>query len=572
MRRAIRHGKLLGLDEPFFQRLCLGVVKLMGDDYPELRERAEVIDKLVSAEESAFRRTLDRGLRKLQQAVEKAKRDGQQSLAESFVGDLYATDGFPVDLTRLIAEESGLQVDEQAALAWVQQTHGAGNTKVGGEAVAAIYKQLTEEHGPTIFCGYEQENGQSTIVTLLRDGEPVEQARAGQTIELVSGETPFYGRAGGQVGDTGFIRGPEGVVRVEDTLKPGGTLIVHRGRVTEGTVSVGQQVDLEVDSGRRQAVRLNHSATHLLHHALRQVLGPHVAQKGSEVSPTQLRFDFSHFEAMTDEQLQRVEQLVNDEIRANAASRTDVTDYDTARDAGAMALFGEKYGDQVRVVRIGRESIELCGGTHTKRTGEIGLFRISAEEALAMGVRRIVATTGSGALEHDQRLQRQLRAAAQSLKVGMNDVVERIAKLQEQLKAREREVATLKRQLATGGGATDVMQQLQTIDGIKVLATRTPTGDPKTLRDAGDTLRDKVGSGLVILGAEHEGKARLLVMVSKDLTDRLHAGKLVGQLAQTIGGKGGGRPDMAQAGGPGIDRLDEALARVPDLVREALPR
>jgi alanyl-tRNA synthetase len=569
MRRAIRHGKLLGVDDLFFPQLCLEVVSLMGEDYPELRERADVIEKIVSAEESAFRRTLDRGLQKLQHAVEQAKRAGRDTLSESFVGDLYATDGFPVDLTRLIADESNLSVDERAALQWVQRTHGAGDTKVGGEAIAEIYKQLSEREGPTEFAGYGSEQCTSKVVALLRNGSAVEHVDVGEEVELVTSRTSFYGRAGGQVGDTGKVIGPEGSLTVEDTLKPDGALIVHRGRVESGTIAVGQQVELAVDGARRQAIRLNHSATHLLHHALRQVLGPHVAQKGSEVAPQQLRFDFSHFEPMTEEQIEEVERRVNEEIRTNQPSQTDETDFESAREAGAMALFGEKYGDRVRVVRIGSQSVELCGGTHVARAGDIGLFRIISEEALAMGVRRIVAATGAGALAYDQSQQQQLRAAARSLKVGPSDLADRIVKLQEQLKLRERELADLRRQVATGSGPGTAAHQVETVDGIKVLVSRAPTGDPKTLRDAGDTLRDKLGSGLVVLGAEHEGKARLLVMVSKDLTDRLHAGKLVGQLAPLIGGKGGGRPDMAQAGGPGVDGLEAALARAPELVRQA---
>jgi alanyl-tRNA synthetase len=567
MRRAIRHGKLLGFEEPFFHRVCAEVGRLMGPAYPELTERADVIETIVNAEETSFRRTLGRGLQKLQAAIQTQRDSGQDQLPVEFVGDLYATDGFPIDLTRLIAEEQGLSVDDEAAHAWVLETHGAAETRVGDEAVAEVYKALLEQHGPTEFLGYETEQAESEVLALLCDGELVQRVQAGRQheLELVTAATPMYGTAGGQLGDTGKVQGPEGTLEVLDTTKPGGQLIVHHCKLERGAVAVGQRVRLTVDGARRQAIRLNHSATHLLHHALREVLGEHVAQKGSEVAPDALRFDFSHFEGLRPEQLQRVERHVNAEIRADAESRTELRSFDEAQRLGAMALFGEKYGDTVRVVSIGNRSVELCGGTHVRRAGEIGLFKVVSEEALALGVRRLVAVTGEGALARVQKTEAGLRGAAGLLRCGPDQVTDRLQKLQQQLKAQERELAELRRRLATGAGS-DLLDRVREHDGIKLLATRVEAADPRTLREAGDTLRDRLGSGVVVLGGEHQGKATLLVMVTRDLTDRFHAGKLVGKLAGMLEGRGGGRPEMAQGGGPRVDLLDQVLARVAELL------
>jgi alanyl-tRNA synthetase len=566
MRRAIRHGKLLGLEEPFLHEVCASVALQMGAAYPELRERAQVVSTIVQAEEASFRRTLDRGLQKLEQAIRVAGVERRAELGEDFVGDLYATDGFPIDLTRLIAEEAGLAVDEEAAHAWVVRTHGAAETRVGDEAVAAVYKELALRHGPTEFVGYDREQAESTVLALLRGGARVESAEAGaEELELVTAATPCYGRAGGQLGDTGAAAWAGGRFEIADTQKPGGQLHVHVGKLRAGRLAVGDHVVLRVDGERRQRIRLNHSATHLLHHALRATLGSHVAQKGSEVAPDYLRFDFSHFEALTPAQLARIETLVNDELRRDAPSRTEVKPYEEAQRSGAMALFGEKYGDTVRVVQIGRESRELCGGTHVARAGEIGLFKIVSEEALALGVRRVVALTGPAALEHVQRLEGTLRALAAKLKTGWSELEERVEKLLAQAKESERREAELRRKLATGGGE-DLLARAREVRGVRVLATRVEAADPKTLREAGDTLRDRLGSGLLVLGGEHEGKATLLVMVTKDLVGRYHAGKIAARLVERLEGRGGGRPDMAQAGGPRVDKLDEALALAYELV------
>ncbi|MBW2732038.1 MAG: alanine--tRNA ligase, partial [Deltaproteobacteria bacterium] len=566
MRRAIRHGKLLGFEDPFFHRVCLQVVEQMGDVYPELVDRREIIAKLVAAEEASFRRTLGRGLEKLQRAVTKARQASSSGLGDDFVGDLYATDGFPVDLTRIIAEEHGLAVDEEAAMRWVQKTHGAGDTRVGEAAVATIHKTLEEELKQSEFLGYTETRATGEIVALVKDGERVDSLAPGDTGEIVVDRTPFYGRAGGQAGDTGLIRGKEGDFIVEDALKPGGQLTVHKGRLEGKTLKVGETVDLIVNEERRNRIALNHSATHLLHHVLREFLGTHVAQKGSEVTSSHLRFDFSHFQAMSVDEITEVERRVNALIRANARAETVVESFDAARKSGAMALFGEKYGDEVRVVTIGRTR-ELCGGTHVSRAGDIGLFRLVSEEALAMGVRRIVAVVGDHAMELTQTRHAELQQLAGILKVGPAQLNERVERLLAQLKEREREVTTLKKKLVTGGGESDLMNQVQDVGDIKLLTTHIgKMADPKVMREAGDTLRDRLQSGVVVLAGEHGDKATLMVMVSKDLTDRVHAGKLVKKLAEVVGGRGGGRADMAQAGGPDVSKLKEALDLVPSLL------
>ncbi|MCB9557225.1 MAG: alanine--tRNA ligase [Deltaproteobacteria bacterium] len=574
MRRAIRHGTLLGLEDNFFAGICGRVVDMLGSAYPDLPLRRETIEKVVDAEESAFRRTLSRGTQRLSQAIEKAKGAGDAALSAEFVGDLCATYGFPIDLTRLIAEDAQLSVDEDAAREWIEKTHGSAETKVGDKAIDPLYKALAEELPETQFTGYGSEAGEAQIIGLLLVGEDgavrrVDQATAPARVDLYLDATPFYARGGGQIGDQGTIdskHGASATLEVQDTTKPTGAHFVHSCLLKQGTIKVGQSVVATVDRGRRQAIRSNHSATHLLHHALRRVLGPHVAQKGSEVSAERLRFDFSHFEAMSKEQLAIVEDQINEQIRANVPSRTEEMAIDEARSAGAMSLFGEKYGDVVRVVRIGEQSIELCGGTHVGRSGDIGLCRIVAEEPLALGVRRIVGLTGAAALAYDRERAALLEAAARALKVGPEQLLERVERLQAQLRQSDKELAEARRALASGANERDPLAAVVEVSGVKLLATRVAVGDPKTLRDAGDSLRDRLGSGIVVLGGEHEGKATLLVMVSKDLTKQFHAGKLVGKLAEIVDGRGGGRPDMAQAGGPSAAKLDAALAAAAELL------
>lgn len=566
MRRAIRHGKLLNIDECFFDQICLTVVDLMGDHFEELKEHRELIAKIAKAEEVSFRRTLDRGIDKLNAAIKKTKAQKKESLDVDFVGDLYATDGFPIDLTRLIAQEAGLDVDEEKAHQWVNKTHGATETKIGDQAIDLSYKKLHEEIKDTQFVGYQCHTPSAKLVGIISNNQIISEAKAGQEVELFFDQTSFYGRSGGQVGDRGYIENTSCKAEISDTSKPIAGLFSHHAKLLKGTLKLGDQFTLYVDYDRQKAIRANHSATHLLHHALREILGPHVTQKGSEVNPDQLRFDFSHFQQMTKEEIQNVEIRVNEEIQKNHSTSVQLMKFDDAKNVGAMALFGEKYEDDVRVVHIGESSVELCGGTHVERAGDIGLFRIISEEALALGVRRIVAQSGQRALAHCQQTENTLAQLAQKLKISPDQANSRVEKLLAQLKSQEKELSELKQKLATGGGGDDLMKKVKEINGVKTLITRIEGADPKTLRQAGDQLRDKLGEGILVLGCEFQEKATLLVMVSKSLTKTYHAGKLIKPLAEKVGGRGGGRPDMAQAGGSNPAALDDALQMVESLL------
>ena len=437
-------------------------------------------------------------------------------------------------------------------------------------AVADVYKDLAQELGPTAFLGYEGMGtyGKGTVRAILVGGGKAgraDRAAAGQDAAIVCDRTPFYGAAGGQIGDTGTIVGPRGRVRVDDTLKPVGDLIVHLGQVEAGELAAGDAVELTVREDRRDQIRANHSATHLLHLALKKVLGDHAAQKGSLVAPDRLRFDFSHFAPLTEAEQQKIEDLVNAEIRKNRDSETRVLSLDEARRQGAVAMFGEKYGDRVRVVRIGEESLELCAGTHVRRAGDIGLCKIVGEGGIAQGVRRLEAVTGAGALDYLRRLEGELGRAAARLKGAPFEVAARVDKLAAELRARDKELAELRQKLATGAGR-DLMADVREVGGVRVLAARTDVTDPRALREVGDQLRDRIGSGIVVLAGADGEKVSIVAVVTKDLTGRYHAGKIAGAVAEVVGGKGGGRPDMAQAGGTDPSKVDQALQKVFEIV------
>jgi alanyl-tRNA synthetase len=568
MRRAIRHGDRLGLQQGAFTQLCKQVIVQMDDYYPELVDAAGLIARAVDAEDETFRRTLDRGLRLLDDEIAELKKSHGTVIPGGVVFRLKDTYGFPEDLTAVIAAEHGLTADRagfdvEMAGQKARSSEFAGS---GEKAVADVYKKLREELGATVFLGYGATLGEAPILAVLdRSGGPLKHAQAGTLVEVIVAETPFYGESGGQIGDTGHIRGANFEIAIEDTIKPGGDLIVHRGQVVHGTVMPGEIAVLTVDEARRDAIRANHSATHLLHWALKQVLGPHAAQKGSLVAPDRLRFDFSHFAPMTEEEKLRVEDLVNDEIRRNRDSEIVETGFDEAKKMGAVAMFGEKYGDRVRVMKIGQHSVELCGGTHVARSGDIGLFKIVAETGVAQGVRRVEAVTGAGAIDYVRRLEAELGRAGGAVRGSLFEVAAKVDRLQKELREREREVEELRRKLASGGGR-DLLAGAKEVKGVKVVAARSDTGDPKALREVADQLRDKLGSGIVILGGVADGKVSLVATVSSDLTARFHAGKIVGALSAGVGGKGGGRPDMAQGGGNQPERLDETLARVADIL------
>ena len=572
MRRAIRHGTLVGLDELFFHEVCQEVVERFSDAYPELREAEAAIENAVQTEEESFRRTLDRGLRMVEATLAELP-EGADAFPVEPAAKLYDTYGFPIDLTRVIATEHGLKLDEDEVADKVKELQGAQTFDGGeGERVGDVYFAIANRLGkPTEFLGYAATEGEGTLVAIVRDGVEVEAAGVGEAVELVFDRTPFYGESGGQQGDTGTIafagsdQGPGSDARliVADTHKPTGGLHVHHATVESGAIRVGDRFALSVDVTRRDAIRRNHSATHLLHHALREVLGKHVTQKGSLVAPERLRFDFAHPRPVTGEQLREIERRVNLEVLANADTDTAEMSLAAAKQAGAIGLFGEKYGDEVRVVSIGHDSVELCGGTHVRRAGDIGLFKIVSEGGVAQGVRRLEAVTGTGALAWVQHTAEVVdRATAELHARDADDLLVRLEKLGEDNKAKARQIAELERKLAVGGGGSGgAGDEVVEVSGIKLLVRKIGEVEPEIMRQAADTLRDRLGSGVVVLAAERDGKANILVAVTKDLAGKkVHAGKLVGALAAHVDGRGGGRPDLAQAGGPNLAGLDAAVA------------
>ena len=568
MRRAIRHGKRLGLERPFLAGVCGAVIEEMGGAYPETRENRVFIEKVAATEEESFRRTLDKGLAILEVEMARLAEAGEKVIAGQVAFQLYDTFGFPMDLTRTIAAEHALAVDEPGFDKHMAEQRARSEWKGSGEAaVGDLHKQIATELGETKFLGYESGTAGAEVKAILVNGARAARAGKGDRVEVVTDATPFYGESGGQVGDVGTIAAPGGRVTVKDAQRPVPGMVVHVGEVVEGELAVGDLVELSVDEARRDLVRANHSATHLLHWALRQRLGEHVKQAGSVVAPDHLRFDFSHFQSLEPEELREIEANVNELVRHNEAAETAVLELAAARQTGAMMIFGEKYGDRVRVVRLG-PSRELCGGTHVRRTGDIAFFKIASEESIAAGVRRIVALTGPKAVELAQRTEEELEKAAALLKVGSFEVAQKIEQAQRRARELERELEEARGRLATARSG-DLAGQARDVNGVKVLAARVE-GDGNALRELADKLRDKLGHGVVALGSEHGGKAVLLVAVSKDLTGRVKAGDLVREAAKLVGGKGGGKPDLAQAGGPDAAGLDKALARIEELVRAAV--
>jgi alanyl-tRNA synthetase len=536
---------------------------MMEGVYPELRERALLIDKVARDEERRFRETLDRGVGMLDQEFTKKPKQISGELAFR----LYDTYGFPVDLTRVIAAQHGLEVDEPGfERAMDEQRHRSEFAGSGEIAVGEVFQQIAERIGATRFLGYERTHAESRIVALVAGGKEVDAVGPfSKDVGVVVSETPFYGEQGGQTGDAGAIASTKARMAVRDCKRPVPTLWVHFGEVEAGELKIGDTVQLTVDGERRDDIRRNHSATHLLHWALRHTLGAHVTQKGSLVAPDRLRFDFSHGAPLTDEEKRRVEDLVNERIRRNAATDTAVLPITEAKQAGAIAFFGEKYGDTVRVVTMG-ESKEFCGGTHVARTGDIAFFKITEETGIAQGVRRLEAVTGAGALGYVRRMEGELVESGRLLRAGAFDVAARIAKLQADAREQDKEVEKLRRRLASGGGR-DLAAEAIEVGGVRVLATRADVADPKALREVADQLRDKLRSAVIVLAGVEGDKIALVAMVTPDLQARFNAGKIVAEVAKAVGGKGGGRADMAQGGGSEPDKLDAALGRVVEMVR-----
>ncbi|HBY5429308.1 alanine--tRNA ligase [Klebsiella pneumoniae] len=562
IRRAIRHGNMLGAKDTFFWKLVAPLIDVMGSAGDELKQQQAQVEQVLKTEEEQFARTLERGLALLDEELSKLKGD---TLDGETAFRLYDTYGFPVDLTADVCRERNIKVDEAGFEAAMEEQRRRARESSG---FGADYNAMIRVDGASEFKGYDHLELNGKVTALFIDGKAVDSVSAGQEAVVILDQTPFYAESGGQVGDKGELKGAGFSFAVSDTQKYG-QAIGHIGKVASGTLKVGDAVQADVDEARRQRIRLNHSATHLMHAALRQVLGTHVAQKGSLVNDKALRFDFSHFEAMKPEDIRAVEDLVNAQIRRNLAIETNIMDIDAARASGAMALFGEKYDDRVRVLRMGDFSTELCGGTHAARTGDIGLFRITSESGTAAGVRRIEAVTGEGAMAILHAQSDQLNDIAQLLKGDSHNLGEKVRAALERTRQLEKELQQLKEQAAAQESA-NLSSKAEEINGVKLLVSELTGVEPKMLRTMVDDLKNQLGSTIVVLATVADGKVSLIAGVSKDVTDRVKAGELVGMVAQQVGGKGGGRPDMAQAGGTDASALPAALASVKGWVSAKL--
>jgi alanyl-tRNA synthetase len=567
LRRAARHGKLLGLDRPFLFQVVDAVVHAMGRAFPEIVDSHARVGDVVRTEEDRFAATLDRGLALLEDAVAATRRKKSTTLDGEVAFRLYDTYGFPLDLTEDILAGEGLVVDhaafERAMEGQRERARGAQRFVDAGAA-----PQVVAGGGvATRFVGDRVIEWESEVLALIAGGQETRgPVRAGTEVDVVTAETPFYAESGGQVGDRGWLETAAGArVEVADTQKIAPGVVGHRGVVRAGALSVGERVRMRIDADRREASRLNHSATHLMHAALRRHLGTHVKQAGSLVSPERLRFDFNHHKPVGPDELRAVEDEVNAQVRANADVVAEEMSYDQAVKAGALAFFGEKYGDRVTVVRMGDFSVELCGGTHVRRTGDIGVFKLRSEAGVAAGVRRIEAATGAGALAEIRRHEETLREVSALLRGAEDDAPAKLEKLLAQQRELEKRIAELQGKLA-GGASRDVLADARRVDGATVLATRVEGLDDKGLRELADRLRDRIKTGVVVLGAADGDRALLLAAVTKDCTDRFHAGNIIKALAPVVGGRGGGRPDFAQAGGKDPARIDEALAQAYTLL------
>jgi alanyl-tRNA synthetase len=563
IRRAIRHGYRLGIQETFFYKLVAPLVKEMGEAYPELAKAQEQVERVLKKEEERFAETLDQGMKILESCV--AKLDGHV-IPGDVVFLLYDTYGFPVDLTADFARENNLSVDHAGFE--VEMAAQRDRARAGGN-FAAAYDQDIKHDSSTEFTGYFALEGSVQVLGLFLKGQPVDSLEVGDEGVVILDQTPFYAESGGQMGDSGRIISDSAVFEVYDTQKQGGKLFLHKGKVVQGTLSNGQAVEVSVDAEIRKATERNHSATHLLHAALRATLGEHVAQKGSQVNAERLRFDFSHFEPMTVEEIATIERMVNEQIRLNNPVAAQIMAKDEAVKAGAMALFGEKYGDEVRVLTIGDFSTELCGGTHVDRAGDIGLFKIVSETGVAAGVRRLEAVTGQGALDWIAQREQALLGIAGLLKSAPDKAVDKVQQLMDKNRSLEKELEKLKSKLASSAG-DELTSQAVDVNGVKVLAVKLDEVDPKALRDLADQLKNKLGSAALVLAAVSGDKVSLIASVSKDAMDKVKAGELVNFVATQVGGKGGGRPDMAQAGGNDPTGLPAALNAVPEWVKERL--
>jgi alanyl-tRNA synthetase len=565
LRRAARHGRLIGLKEPFLHEVAKTVTAVMGDAYPELGNEEQRIREVIRIEEERFGETLDRGLVLLEDATAKLKSENQRTLAGDVAFRLYDTYGFPLDLTEDILRGENINVDQAGFEKLMEEQRTRG--REARETVSMESKIQLD--GRVRFTGYDRLDGESSVIGIFGSGGSKTEAVEGGEIDLLTAETPFYGESGGQVGDRGVIRTARGdVIEIFDTQHPTPQLTSHRGRVKKGRVQVGDKVALIVDARHRRKIMLNHSATHILHAVLRRELGQHVRQAGSLVTPERLRFDFNHSGAIPDEKLALIEAEVNQHVREDAGVSIQELSYDDAIRQGALAFFGDKYGDRVRVVRIGEFSTELCGGTHIRASGEIGLFKLNFEGGVAAGVRRVEAFTGEGALDLIGSYEQRLKEIGDLLRGGADDAVDKVKRLLERQKELERELDKLRGQLDKDR-VPDLLAQKQSVDGASFLITQVDGVDGKQLRDIADQVKEKLGSGVVVLASAGEANVNLVASVSKDLTMKFHAGNIIKELAAMVGGGGGGRPDFAQAGGKEPAKIDAALKRAEELVRQA---
>ncbi|MEA5104650.1 alanine--tRNA ligase [Pantoea sp. S18] len=562
IRRAVRHGNMLGAKEAFFYKLVAPLIEVMGAAGEDLKRQQKHVENALKNEEEQFAKTLERGLALLDEELAKLQGD---TLDGETVFRLYDTFGFPADLTADVCRERNLKIDEAGFEAAMEQQRQRAREASG---FGADYNNVIRIDAATDFKGYDHLELNATVEALFVDGQQVEQISAGQDAVVVLDETPFYGESGGQVGDTGVLAGQNAEFSVQDTQKYG-KAIGHIGKLSSGQLRVGDRLHAQVDETRRARIRLNHSATHLLHAALRQVLGDHVGQKGSLVNDKYLRFDFSHFEAMKPQEIRQVEDIVNAQIRRNLAVETEIMDLDDAKQKGAMALFGEKYDQRVRVLTMGDFSTELCGGIHALRTGDIGLFRIQSESGTAAGVRRIEAVTGEGALAQVNAQSQQLQDVAQLVKANSSNLNEKVRGLVDHVRALEKELQQLRDQQAAQESAS-LSSKAVDVKGTKLLVSELSNVEPKMLRTMVDDLKNQLTSAIIVLATVDDGKVSLIAGVTKDLTDRVKAGELIGELASQVGGKGGGRPDMAQAGGTNPQALAGALAGVQEWVSNRL--
>ena len=563
IRRALRHGVLIQLNEPFLYKISGTVVDIMKEAYPELEQRRSYIAKIIKFEEERFLRTLENGLRILNQEIDKMKKADQGVLDGELAFKLYDTYGFPLDLTEDIGRDKGFTVDSDgfnAALKIQRETSAKGSKLPGEQGLFGALAEIAQAGVETEFTGYDSLKEKSRVLGLVADGKQVQSVKEGERAEIIIERSPFYAEMGGQVGDTGIIENKNALVMVENTYAPVAHMMVHKCKIVKGRLAVGDEVTLAVDPVRREQIMANHTATHLLHCALRETLGTDVKQAGSLVEPERLRFDFTYYTAVEPLELAAIESKVNEMIRANQKQTSVVDSYDEAVKSGAIALFGEKYPDQVRVVSVG-ETKELCGGTHLDYTGRIGSFIIVSESSIAAGVRRIEALTGQGAVEYFQKQKTILGEACEVLKTAPEDLPEKIEKLTTTNKALDKKLTDLNEKISAAK-SKDVIDNVKVINGVKALAAKVEVSDVKALRALAANLLDKMGSGILALGAQAKGQALIIVLVSKDLTDKYSASNIIAPIAAEVGGKGGGKPDMAQAGGDDPSKLDFALDKL----------